>query len=75
MSDIMQEIRRAILESGKTRYAIWKESGISQGHLSQVMAKKRTLSAEAIDKLCDTLKLEIIIRPRKPKPSRKSKKG
>jgi transcriptional regulator with XRE-family HTH domain len=59
------QLRRAIRDSGMTRYAISVSTGIDQGTLSKFMKGERGLSLAAIDKLMDSLGLEV--RPRKGK--------
>jgi plasmid maintenance system antidote protein VapI len=59
-------LRRAILESGLTRYAISARSGVHQAALSRFIAGKRSLSLESVDKLVDVLGLEVRL-PRKRK--------
>ena len=59
---ICDEIRRAIAASDKSRYRLWQETGISQSHLSQFMARTKGLSIEALERLADCLDLEIITR-------------
>jgi plasmid maintenance system antidote protein VapI len=59
-------LRRAILESGLTRYAISARSGVHQAALSRFIAGKRSLSLESVDKLVDVLGLEVRM-PRKRK--------
>jgi hypothetical protein len=44
-------IRRAILESGETRYAISVRCGVDQAVLSRFMAGKSSLNLATIDKL------------------------
>ncbi len=53
------QLRRAIRDCGMTRYAIAVRTGIDQGTLSKFMKGERGLSLAAIDKLMDTLGLEI----------------
>ncbi len=62
---VYDDIRSAIDASGKTRYRLWQETGISQGQLSQFMAGTKGLSVEALEKLADCLDLEIVARPAK----------
>ena len=59
-------LRRAILESGLTRYAISVQSGVDQAALSRFIAGKRSLNLESVDKLVDVLGLEVRL-PRKRK--------
>jgi len=69
---VYDEIRRAIESSGKTRYRLCQETGISQGHMSQFMAGTKGLSVEALEKLAACIDLEIIARPiRRTKTSKK----
>ena len=59
------QLRRAIRESGMTRYAISVRTGIDQATLSKFVKGERGLSLSAIDKLMDDLGLEITPRKRK----------
>jgi transcriptional regulator with XRE-family HTH domain len=59
-------LRRAILESGLTRYAISVRSGVDQAALSRFIAGKRSLNLESVDKLVEVLGLEVRM-PRKRK--------
>jgi plasmid maintenance system antidote protein VapI len=61
-------LRRAILESGLTRYAISVRSGVDQATLSRFIAGNRGLNLDSVDKLVDALGLEV-------RPSRKRKDG
>jgi transcriptional regulator with XRE-family HTH domain len=60
------KLRRAILESGLSRYAISVKSGVDQAALSRFLAGKRSLSLDSVDKLVDVLGLEVRL-PRKRK--------
>jgi transcriptional regulator with XRE-family HTH domain len=54
------QLRAAVEHSGKTRYRIAKETGVSQETLSRFANGKRTgMSMEAIDKLFQNLGLRI----------------
>jgi transcriptional regulator with XRE-family HTH domain len=57
-------LRRAILDSGMTRYAISVKSGVDQAALSRFMAGKSSLTLDTVDKLVDVLELEVRL-PRK----------
>jgi transcriptional regulator with XRE-family HTH domain len=59
------QIRRAIDESGLTRYRIAKETDIDESALAKIYNGHRALSMEALDRLGEFLNLEIIVR-RKP---------
>ena len=73
MPPIYDDIRAAITASDKSRYRLWQETGISQGHLSEFMAGTKGLSVEALERLADCLGLEITAQP--TKRSKTSRKG
>jgi transcriptional regulator with XRE-family HTH domain len=58
-------LRRAIAESGLSRYAVSVRSGVDQAALSRFMAGKRGLSLDSVDKLVDVLGLEVRTRPKR----------
>jgi len=70
MAPILDDIRKAIEVSGKTRYRISKDTGISEGHLSELMAGTKGLSIEALERLASYLGLEIVIQAKRPKKGR-----
>jgi hypothetical protein len=57
------QLRRAVRESGVSRYQISKETGINQSVLCRFVAETAGMSLDAVDKLMDALGLEI--RPRR----------
>jgi hypothetical protein len=61
-------LRRAILESGLSRYAVSVRSGVDQAALSRFIADKSSLNLDSVDKLVDMLGLEV-------RPRRKRKDG
>ena len=65
MARILDAICEAIKASGKTRYRIAKDTGISQTQLSRLMTGERGLSIESAERLADYLGLEVIIRPKR----------
>lgn len=65
MANLLDEIRKAIDQNEKSRYAMSKETGISQSHLCQFMNGSRGLSYETLEILADYLGFEIIIHPKK----------
>lgn len=67
MSQVLDEIRKAIEASGLTRYQIAKDTGIAQSQLSRLVNGERGLSVEAIERIAHYLDLEIVIRPRRRK--------
>ena len=62
MGPILDDIRKAIDTSGKSRYRISKDTGISESRLCQLMAGTKGLSIEALELLADHLGLEIVAR-------------
>ena len=65
MSGLLDAICGAIETSGKTRYRIGKDAGISQPHLCRLMTGERGLSIDALETLADYLELEIVMRPKR----------
>ena len=65
MSKILDEIRRAIEASDKTRYRLSKETSIPQSQLSRLMTGEKGLSFEALERLAEALGIEIVIQKRK----------
>jgi len=62
----MENIIKAMEKSGKTRYQIWQDTGISQTILHRIV-KGGTASIETLDILCKYLGLEL-------KPVKRAKK-
>ena len=67
MATVIDEIRNAIKQCGRTRYAISKATGISQSQLSRLMSQKAGLSIESLEALAENLGLEIVVRPKGPR--------
>lgn len=61
-----EQLRRAIRECGRSRYAISCETGVDQATLSRFM-QGGGLSLAVVDKLVEALDLEIKPRKRKAK--------
>ena len=57
---LSDQIRRCIMESGITRYRISKETGVSEGTLSQFVNGHRGLSVEAMDAIGLFLNLSVM---------------
>ena len=66
----MENIIKAMGKSGKTRYKIWQDTGISQTILHRIV-KGGTASIETLDILCKYLGLELM--PKKTKLKRVKK--
>jgi len=64
---ILDTIKKEIKKSGKTRYQIAKESGVSESQLCKIMQGK-TVYCETADILLKYLKIELV-------PKRQKKKG
>ena len=71
MSEVLEQIQKAIEDSDVSRYAISKATGIDQGHLSKLMAGKASISIEKLQTLLDFLGLEIIVRPKRKAKGKK----
>jgi transcriptional regulator with XRE-family HTH domain len=56
---VSDQLRRAIDDSGLSRYSIAQETGISQTALSLFYCGHRGLSSKALDKLGECLQLTI----------------
>lgn len=68
-----EQLRRIIAESGLSRYEIFKRSGVEQSALSRFVHGERGLTTESIDKLAETLGLELVARPAKKKRESKGR--
>lgn len=64
MARLVDAIRRAVEASGKSRYRIAKESGVSAGQLSRLVNGERGMTVDTIDRLADYLGLRITIEPK-----------
>ena len=54
-----EQLRRAIRESGITRYSISAKTGVDQAALSKFLKGERGLSLSAVDRVMSVLGLEI----------------
>lgn len=57
--NIEQRLRRAVLESGLSRYQIAKISGVSEAQLSFFVNGKRSLTLPVAARLAEVLGLEL----------------
>lgn len=73
MARLVDAIRRAVETSGKTRYRIAKESGVSAGQLSRLVNGERGMTVDTIERLADYLGLRITIEPKTPTKSKTTK--
>jgi transcriptional regulator with XRE-family HTH domain len=67
---LTDQLRRALDESGLTRYRIAQETGVSESALSQFYNGHRGLSIKALNAIGECLKLTIVLGR---KPSKKGK--
>lgn len=56
------QLRQAIDQSGRSRYSIAQETGISEATLSKLYLGQRGLSSKALDKLGACLGLTITVK-------------
>ena len=56
---IIETIKKEIKKSGKTRYRIAQESGVSESQLCKIMMQNRTLLCETADMLLKYFGLRI----------------
>ena len=67
---LSEQVRRAVEESGMTRYAICKAIGMHESVMSRFMNGKGGLQQDSLDALADLLELDIVARK---KSGRKAK--
>jgi transcriptional regulator with XRE-family HTH domain len=65
MSRMVDAIRRAVRESGRSQYELAEASGVSRPQLSRLMTGERGLSAANLEALADALGLEFELRPKR----------
>lgn len=58
---ISEQVRRAVNESGLSRYRICKTGGIDQAAMSRFMSGKMEIKIGTLDALADVLGLEIVV--------------
>lgn len=68
--NVSKALRRAVEQCGLTRYEIAKRTGIAQSMLSRFVTAKRALSLDAVDRLAEFLKLELVERKSAPRKGR-----
>jgi transcriptional regulator with XRE-family HTH domain len=62
---LSEQIRRAVLGSGKSRYALCKQIGLSQSTMSRFVNGTGGLGMEMLDKLADVLDINLADTPKK----------
>jgi DNA-binding Xre family transcriptional regulator len=56
---IADTIRTEILADGRTIYQLAQETGIDQSNIRAFIAGKRGMSLDALERLCEALKLQL----------------
>jgi transcriptional regulator with XRE-family HTH domain len=64
MKTFTEQLKREIRNSGMSRYAISFRTGVAQSTLSGFLQGKRGMSLESVNRLMETLGLEITKRKR-----------
>jgi hypothetical protein len=67
---ITEQLRRAMGKSGRSRYALSKETGIDPATLHRFYYAEGGLSADGIDRLAEALGLELVPKQRQQKRKR-----
>jgi transcriptional regulator with XRE-family HTH domain len=68
MTSMSDQVRRAIENCGLTRYAIAKQTGITEGGLSRFMAGERDMTLRTLDKIAPLIGVRLVVdRPRRRK--------
>jgi plasmid maintenance system antidote protein VapI len=57
--NLVDQLRKAIADSGETEYAIAKGSGVSQSVVNRFVHGQRSISLDTAAKLCAYLGLEL----------------
>jgi plasmid maintenance system antidote protein VapI len=60
--NIVEQLRKAIADSGQTEYAIAKGSGVSQSIVNRFVSGERSIGLETAAKLCDYFGLDLVAR-------------
>ncbi len=71
MSTVQDAVRKALAKSEKTRYRLWKETGISQAHLCEFLHGNRGMKIGTLETLAEALGLEMVVRRRNRGPAKK----
>ena len=61
---LSDQMRRAVDESGMSRYAICKATGMDQANMSRFMSGETGLTLETADRIAKLLNLELVKRSR-----------
>lgn len=58
---LVEDIRRALEESGLGVNELGRQTGVNQGQLSRFMRRERTLTLPAAARVCQTLGLRLVL--------------
>ena len=64
---LSDQVRKAVDASGKSRYRIAKDLGVSEATMSRFMSAERGLTLTVLDRLAEYLGLALCDRARRPK--------
>ena len=67
---LSEQVRRAVAESGMSRYAICKAIGMHESVMSRFMNGKGGLQQDSLDALADLLELDIVARKTRGRKAR-----
>ena len=67
---LSEQVRRAVEESGMTRYAICKVIGMHESVMSRFMNGKGGLQQDSMDALADLLEIDIVVRGKRGQKER-----
>ena len=67
---LSEQVRRAVEESGMTRYAICKAVGMHESVMSRFMNGKGGLQQDSLDALADLLGLDVVARRKRGRKAR-----
>jgi hypothetical protein len=70
MSRILDEIRKAIKASGRSRYSLSKDAFIPQSQLSRLMKREKALSIESLERLINVWALKSLSGPKRHRNGR-----
>ena len=62
MKNVIDQLRKAIVDSGESQLAISEAIGINQGNLSKFLSGERGLSLDNFAELCSYFKLKLVAR-------------
>jgi transcriptional regulator with XRE-family HTH domain len=64
---VVEQLREAIRQSGRSLNQLSQLSGIDSGRLSRFMRGERDITISAVEKICRALGLHLASEPAKPK--------